>query len=144
MPPANYILELYSSVANDMLIYVLLNNPASFYEQLHNNVSSFTELAYDMSAYRIPCHNLQNSTAQDYLFQWVRGVEREMNASGVPVINPRKQLFHCTLALVDTHQYPVQPALAAVARAVPLFSTVTFDQFFVNGRQIRPSTDTAV
>lgn len=80
----------------------------------------------------------QDSAGQDVLFQWVHGVEREMNRSGVPVINPRKQPFHCTMALVDTHRYPVGAALAAVARAVPLFSTVTFDQFFVDGVQIKP------
>ena len=72
----------------------------------------------------------QDPASQDYLFRWVRGVEDRMKQAGIPVNNPRKQPFHCTMALVD-HRYPVDSVEAILRKQIPLFATVTFDEVCV-------------
>ncbi len=60
-----------------------------------------------------------------------------MREEGIPVINPRRQPFHCTMALV-THGYPVDTVTADLRQKIGHFSNVTFSQFYVDGHWVTP------
>ena len=60
-----------------------------------------------------------------------------MKRAGIPVNNPRKQPFHCTMALVD-HRYPVDSVDAVIRGQISQFATVTFEEFCIEGMCIKP------
>ncbi len=62
-----------------------------------------------------------------------------MREEGIPVINPRKQPFHCTMALVH-HNYPVDSVTSVLREKFKYYSTITFSKFYVDGHWVTPKT----
>jgi len=97
------------------------------------NVDRDNHTVYMLSVY--------DSESQKRLFDLIRRIENSMRAAGIPVINPRHQAFHSTMARVVADEYPVDEVLRQIQLAVPVFATFDMTVMEVGGEMIyaRPS-----
>ena len=58
------------------------------------------------------------------------------STTGIPVINPRHQLFHSTIARVVADEYPVDAVVPRIHAAVPEFASFHMTVFEVAGELI--------
>jgi hypothetical protein len=72
-------------------------------------------------------HAQPDQNSQETLLGFVRGVEKALEAAGVPVPNPRVQAFHSTLARVD----PSYPADALVKQLQGTYFGQAMVSFFI-------------
>jgi len=80
--------------------------------------------------------SIYDDESQAQLWTFVQRIENAMRAAGIPVINPRHQAFHSTLARVSAEEYPVDVVVPQIHQTIHRFASFNMTVFEIAGQLI--------